>query len=195
MPGLHIALLAQAEGAGIPLALGRSVPWLTGRGHLHEIAAADAPPSVLDTLAMIHSRLGGDAVALGARRRGNPPTPDLVHTGLGCFIEVDEVQHFTTARAVTLDLYPKDAPLGFDVDEYKALVGKWRSKGDRAYAHKVSADFPFAGGRQAQRAYNDALRDLLAPVFTGLPLIRIPVPDRSLAGALVRLEGALARLG
>lgn len=122
-----------------------------------------------------------------------PPTPDLVHVPTGCLIEVDEVQHFTTAREAALDLYPSGVPLGFDVREYLALVGQWRAKADAAYAHRTSSDFPQAGGRQAQRAYNDSLRDLLAPTFTGHPVVRIPVPGRSMDGAVqllqVRLDG------
>jgi hypothetical protein len=124
-----------------------------------------------------------------------PPTPDFVHAELGVIVEVDEVQHFTTARLHSFDVYPADLPLGFDIGEYRGLVDRWRTTGDRAFAHRVSADFPEAGGRQAQRAYNDALRDLLAPTFTGFPVVRIPVPDRLLAGTVERLRAALQSLG
>jgi hypothetical protein len=82
-------------------------------------------------------------------------------------------------------------PLGCDIEEYRQLIGRWRSKGDAAFAHRVSRDFPRPGGRQAQRAYNDALRDLLAPTFTGRPVLRIPAPDRSVSTALARLRQAL----
>jgi hypothetical protein len=194
MPGLHVAILDAACAAGLPMTLGRAVPWLTGRGHLNELVQQRAPAPVLHALSEIHGRLGGDAAALATKRRGNSPTPDLIHTELGCIIEVDEVQHFTSARLMSLDLYPYDTPLGFDPSEYRALIDQWHNKGDRAYAHKVSRDFPRPGGRQAQRAYNDALRDLLAPTFTSYPVIRIAVPDRSLDGALDRLQAALQSL-
>ena len=72
---------------------------------------------------------------------------------------------------------------------------KWRHRGEKAFAHKVAVEFlPKRGSRQAQRAYNDALRDLLAPTFTGHPLIRIPVPGRSLVGVVERIEAAIAAL-
>jgi hypothetical protein len=192
VPGVHTAVLAAAVNEGIPLLAGRRVTWLSGRGHLNK-HVAEAPADVLTALATMHSKLGGDAAVLAAKRAGNPPTPDLVHTELGCFIEIDEVQHFTTARLRTLDLYPVRVPLGFDIDEYRRLIGRWREKGDRAFAHRVSADFPKPGGRQAQRAYNDALRDLLAPTYTGMALLRIPAPDSSPSAALARLKHALRK--
>lgn len=90
---------------------------------------------------------------------------------------------------------PRTPFLGFDVVEYGELVSVWRGRADAAYAHRTSRDFPQPGGRQAQRAYNDALRDLLAPnYYTGHPVVRIPVPGRTLDGALDRLIGALGRL-
>jgi hypothetical protein len=194
VPGLHVALLELGRDAGIPLALGRSVPWLTGRGHVAPVVQESAPAHLVAALSLMHYELGGDAQALAEKRAGNQPTPDLIHTELGCFIEVDEVQHFTSARLRTLERYPAGVPLGFDLAQYRDLVARWRAKGDKAYAHKVSKDFPAVGGRQAQRAYNDALRDLLAPTFTSRPVVRIAVPDRSLNGIVDRLREALASL-
>lgn len=195
VPGLHLALRDAAGAAGIELTLGVPVPWLSGRGHLNELVQEQAPSEVIDVLATIHERLGGDRDVLAAKRRGTAPTPDLICAESGCLVEVDEVQHFTSARLTSLDFYPESAGLGFDLEEYRALIERWKTKGDRAYAHKVSRDFPAAGGRQAQRAYNDALRDLLAPGFTGHPVIRIPVPSRALSGAVERLRLSLAQVG
>lgn len=194
VPGLHLDLLDAATHAGVPLALGRAVPWLSGRGHLNPVVAERAPRIVLDALADMHEALGGDATALASKPTRSPPTPDLVHTVTGGLIEVDEVQHFTTARLLSFDYYPDDVPVGFDVSEYRRLIEHWRVKADRAFAHRISSDFGQPGGRQAQRAYNDALRDLIAPTFTGLPLIRIALPDRLLSGALLTLNSAIYRL-
>jgi hypothetical protein len=105
MSGLHLVLLDRARAEGLPVEKGRGVPWLSARGHLHPVAA-EACSLVLDALAAIHSSLGGDAQALAAKPPRNPPTPDLVHTDTGAIIEVDEVQHFTSARLLTLDQYP-----------------------------------------------------------------------------------------
>lgn len=95
-------------------------------------------------------------------------------TGHGNVAEADEVQHFMSAPSLALDLYPEDIALGFDLGTYRGLITTWRSKADRAYAHKTSADFPSPTPR-AQRAYNDSLRDLLAPTFTGRPVVRLAV--------------------
>lgn len=111
MAGVHLAVLGLALEAGLPLAKGRAVDWLSGRGHLNP-AVADSPTAVLTALASMHAALGGDAKVLAGKKPGNPPTPDLVHTETGCIIEVDEVQHFTTARSATLDRYPDGTDLG-----------------------------------------------------------------------------------
>lgn len=195
MPGLHHALATAAASEGIHLKLGTPLPWLSGRGHLNELVQREAPARLIAALEEIHRGLNGDAIALGAKRNASPPTPDLFHADSGCLIEVDEVQHSTTARLLTFDHYPSDLVLGFDVVLYRALICEWKAKGDRAFAYKVSTDFPRPGGRQAQRAYNDALRDFLAPTFTGCPVIRIPVPDRNLTSAVQDLKAALAALG
>ncbi len=103
MPGLHLPLLDEANAAGIPLELGKPLPWLTGRGHLCEYVQDGSAVDEIAALGLIHESLGGDTNALASKRPGNPPTPDLIHRDLGCIIEVDEVQHFTSARLRTFE--------------------------------------------------------------------------------------------
>jgi hypothetical protein len=193
--GLHHPLLAQARAAGIPLSLGKEVDWLSGRGHLADSLQGVVPTDLLTVLATIHQQLGGNAALLASKIGGQQPLPDLIHDELGCVIEVDEVQHFTTTRARTFDLYPETVRLGYSLTDYRGLVRQWNKRGDGAFAHNTASEFPNPGGRQAQRAYNDALRDLLAPSFTGHPVIRIAAPDRNLGNALAQLQGALEQLG
>lgn len=183
--GLEAEVRAALRAEGIEVRPAGGVPWLTVRGHLDQYVQQHAPPSVVDLLSTLHEKLGGDAGALAAKRSGSIQS-DLVAVATGQFIEVDEVQHFTTARKVALDHYPDAVSLGFSLDEYRLLVVRHRSEGDRAFAHKRAADFDFAGGRQAQRAYNDALRDLLASTFTGHPVIRVAVPTRDCGPAVRR---------
>jgi hypothetical protein len=66
----------------------------------------------------------------------------------------------------------------------------WHQRADRYRAGKPTRDFPFAGGRRAQRAYFDAFRDLVAPSF-GLRVLRVPAPECDGALAYQRLHAAL----
>lgn len=170
----------------MPIGRGVAVPWLSSRGHL-DAAVASAPVPALEALADIHAALGSDGSVLAAKRTGRL-MPDLLHVPTGCVIEVDEMQHFTTDRMASLDHYPPDLVLGFDTDLYRSLIDRWSAPADRAFAHRTSTDFPETGGRRAQRAYNDALRDLLAPTFTGRPVLRVPAPGRSVMHAVDHLE-------
>jgi len=73
---------------------------------------------------------------------------------------------------------------------YRTLIHQWSSAADHYRASKAAVDFPRHGGRRAQRAYLDAVRDLAAHEL-GLRLIRIVAPECDAGTALVRLESAL----
>ena len=89
-----------------PKGAGRSYRLALPPGLHH--AVLDAPSDALSALTTIHRELDGDTNVLANKRAGNPPTPDLVHDELGCLIEVDEKQHFTSARLLTFEYYPPD---------------------------------------------------------------------------------------
>ena len=118
---------------------------------------------------------------------------DFLHPESMTFIEVDEHQHFTSRRLATLDLYPEGAALGFDLGEYRALCRDWAPRADRYRASKSAAAFG-PGGRQAQRAYHDALRDLAVPAMGHPPLVRVAAPARDGAAAYARVRERLATL-
>lgn len=177
--GLHHVLERQAAEEGIELRPGTRYAWLTNRGHLEPALHDRLPPDVLTALDSIFRQLGGDAAALRAKNP-RPLEPDLVHTGTGLLIEVDEIQHFTTAREATINQYPQDLVVGFDP---KMLVRAVRTHGrtaDRAFRHKVVTEFPGEGGRNRQRAYFDAVRDLIVPAITGMPVLRVLEPNSEL---------------
>jgi len=93
--------------------------------------------------------------------------------GLSRVVEVDEDQHFSAHRAATFEHYPADAPVAFDPDQWKerSLSGiKLRGGG---YARPCPPLFPEPGGRHLQRAYRDALSDLIPPVHGWAPTLRI----------------------
>ena len=75
-------------------------------------------------------------------------------------IEYDERQHFTKPRAISLALYPSDLAIGFDRDE-------WIRSCERIDAHDPDPVY-----RDEQRAYYDAVRDILA-TENGLRLVRL----------------------
>jgi hypothetical protein len=108
-------------------------------------------------------------------------------------IEVDESQHFTSYRLRTLDLYPEGIPLGFDLEEYRELCRTWAPRSDRYRRSKAAVGFG-EGGRQRQRAYHDALRDLVTPAMGRPPVIRVPAPDRDGAAAYDRVRARMRPL-
>lgn len=161
-----------AASDGIVLVRAR-VPWLNQRGHF------GLPPQAVgatEALGRIFEALSGLTDEQRAKRLTSLPG-DFFHEPSGTFIEVDEGQHFTSWRLRSLDLYPPDSPLGFDLDEYRALCERWAPKSDRYRAAKSAVGFG-EGGRQRQRAYHDALRDLAVPHMGHPPVIRVPAPER-----------------
>jgi hypothetical protein len=170
-------VMAAARECGTRLVPGRPLPWLTSRGHLEPRVQRDAPGDVIDLLDDIHRLLGGNRAAL-AHRHADDVRPDLIVADTGQLLEVDELQHFTAARRQTLACYPAKLSFGFSIDDYRALIDTWLAKAHAVFTRRWSPDFDFCGGRRAPRAYQDSVKDLLAPVFTGLPVLRVPVPDR-----------------
>ena len=88
-------------------------------------------------------------------------------------VEIDGSQHFNRYRRLTLEMYPADIPLGFDGDVWMARSGfKDGSKSTRRASPRPPL-FPGTGGRHRQRAFRDALTDLLPPLYGFLPTLRI----------------------
>ncbi len=79
----------------------------------------------------------------------------------GFVVEFDESQHFTKSRAIALESYPSDLPLGFDRKHWIDLCAKIQAQ-DGAPPY-----------RDEQRAWYDTLRDFL-PSLRGLaPTVRL----------------------
>ena len=182
------AFAAAAEDDGIVLSRAR-VPWLNQRGHL---GLPDEASAARAHLARIFDALGGHDEEQAAKRLTSLPG-DFFHEPTGTFIEIDEFQHFTTHRRRALELYPASAPLGFDRDSYLALCDELASRADKYRASKAAVGFG-DGGRQRQRAYHDALRDLAAPDMGAPPVMRFPVLDGDGAGAYERARAHLRHL-
>lgn len=179
---------AAAAADGIHLVRGRE-PWLNQRGHL------GLPAELVDvasTLEAIFLALDGD-LAAQASKRTTPLPGDSVHPPTGTLIEVDEHQHFRSHRLTSLDRYPVNTPLGFDRERYRALCRSESPRADRYFASKAAVAFG-AGGRQRQRAYFDAVRDLATPAMGRPPLVRVDAVDRDGGAAYARAAASLEHL-
>jgi hypothetical protein len=176
-------VIEEARRLGTRLTIGAPQRWLSTRGHLDPLVQQHAPADVLEVLDDLHGALGGNPSALARRPIQHQPT-DLA-TASGQLIELDEVQHFTSARWDALRRYPAVYSLGFSIDYYRALIETWKAKANAVFTRQWSPDFDFCGGRRAHRAYYDAVKDLLSPTFTGYELVRVPVLDRD-AGRAAR---------
>jgi hypothetical protein len=185
---------AAVERLGVTLVPDVSLPWLTRHGHLASAVRSRLSPSTSESLDAILDALGGDAEALATKTRGGMRADFLV-AGTPLAVEYDEIQHFTTARMTTLGMYPADAVLAFSPVAYLEVVERWRARGDRAFAHKLAVEFPGAAGRQRQRAYFDAFRDLAAPHFGNGPVLRVPAPDNNYVRAAEELKRCWTRAG
>lgn len=183
-------VIAAARMRGLELATAPPMPWLTDRGHLTPVVQRTAPADVIDRLDELHASLGGDRRVL-ARQSTAPRRIGLVVRTSGQLVAVDDVAHFTSDRLASLDAYPRPFPFGFSLEQYRTLIETWRDRATAVFTKRWSPDFDFAGGRRAHRAYVDALADLLTPIFTGLPLVRLAVPDHQISPAVDRLARSL----
>jgi hypothetical protein len=184
-------VISVAREHGIHLTMAPRTRWLTERGHLDPVVGRRAPASVLDALDALHEALGGDRRAL-QRAAATPLRHGLRVATTGQLVEIDDLAHLTGDRLASLSYYPDGVPVGFCTVQYRALIETWRDRASHVFTKRWNADFDFAGGRRARRAYEDALRDLLAPVFTGLPTLRLAAPDGDAHAAVDQLRPAVA---
>jgi hypothetical protein len=195
------AFAAAAARDGIVLAP-HSYDWLCEQGHvgLERVAKARRDPVIvapviaaLEVLAAICARLRGDVTVLAASRENLLLPVDLVHAPTGTMVEVDGPEHFTSARLTTLDLYPSDARVEFDVEEHRALCRALAPRTDALQRGLPAKAFGFAGVTR-ERAYHDSLRDLAAPAMGLPPVVRIAVVDGDGEAAYDRARERLVRL-
>jgi hypothetical protein len=180
----------------------RSFDWLCEQGHvgLERVAKARRDPAIvapviaaLDVLGAIYARLKGDVSVLHAARANLLLPVDLVHPPTGTVIEVDEREHFTSFRLGALELYPADAAVAFDRDEYKRLCREQCAETDRLSRGLAAKGFGF-GGVPRERAYHAALYDLAVPAMGHPPVVRIAAVDGDGAAAYERHRAALLPL-
>jgi len=80
-------------------------------------------------------------------------------------LEFDESQHFSRARQITLEFYPKTLPLGFSPLRWQDLCREIDARDDKPI------------DRDERRAWYDALRDLVPMVYGFQPTVRLYAGD------------------
>lgn len=178
---------ALATKSGLGLTRRQRVLGLTSRGHIESTTRDVVSKDHLSRLAHIYAALGGDERLLATKRAVSLEI-DFLDAERRIAIEVDEIQHFTTDRARSLSYYPEATPI--ELDTYRRETASWKARADRYRAPKPAADFPYQGGRRAQRAYLDAVRDFVLPAF-GYTLIRVHAPECDGAVAFDRFVAML----
>lgn len=146
--------------------------WLNTHGHF------ELPPEATSAeplLRRVFEELGGNEREQRSKQLRTLPS-DLLLAASSTMVEVDEVQHFTSFRALTIRQCASAQVVPFA--EYLELCREWSSVADKYRASKPAKGFPGPFGRARQRAYNALLRDLVAPVM-GYQLIRVPAPKLS----------------
>jgi hypothetical protein len=76
-------------------------------------------------------------------------------------VEFDESQHFTLARMITLENYPENVEIGYDIVKWISLCRDIEAKDN---------DPPY---RDEQRAWYDTIRDFLPRLYGLKPIIRL----------------------
>jgi hypothetical protein len=88
-------------------------------------------------------------------------------------LEVDEALHFNHYRGMTLRRYPANWPVAFDLHDWIPKCRDEPKQKSGGTAKATSPLFPHDAGHHQQRAFRDALADLLPPDHGYLPTLRI----------------------
>lgn len=172
-PEVKLRELAAAD--GIELVPSSTYPCIGTRG---PYGLEPAVAHHVDPLVGMAMELGGELDKMEQASRSGRARFDLYHEPSGTHIEVDEEQHFTGWRLKTLDYYEVGTTYGFDLAEYRALCQKYGPRNEKSgWANKWTPNFG-PKGRSRQRAYYDAMKDLVLPALGIKHVIRIAVPER-----------------
>lgn len=123
----------------------------------------------------IYCKLTGDILPEEMPRReyrkldGVFRRPDNLHF----IFELDEKQHFNKFRSETLELYPADLPVAFFVELWIKRCNRKSSLEGGGFAKPKPPLFPGKNGRHRQRAFRDALADIVPLQYGFLPTLRL----------------------
>lgn len=97
------------------------------------------------------------------RRRGEPPR----------IVEFDETQHFNRYRALTIRRYPRSVLVAYDRAAWLAASDRKKRLEGGGFGQPKPPLFPQTDGRHRQRAFRDAMVDVLPAVHGWQPTLRI----------------------
>jgi hypothetical protein len=96
-----------------------------------------------------------------------------VSSSPGRIIEVDESQHFNCYRATTLRFYPRDVKIAFNRNVWIERSETKKKLEGGGFGKPRPPLFPGDGGRHRQRAFRDALADIIPQQYGFEPTLRI----------------------
>jgi len=175
--------------------------WASEPGHLalEELADDTGDQGVMQraeigvsAIAQIFRSFNGLEPVLHACRINMPYAAVLVHESTLTIVEVDDLLHFSTPRLQSLELYPREVQVGFDIEEFKELCRKHAAETDKWRYGLASKVFGWHG-LQHERAYHDAVRDIAAWVMGYPPLVRVAAVDGDGLAAYERAKDDLHR--
>jgi hypothetical protein len=172
MPQLQhdvVSLLHDVLPHGSVVAEETTPTWLFRPGRAE---CADVWPLVQDVYRSLTHRALPEQMPARERRR-----LDAVITypdGRQRVLEVDERQHFTSSRMITLDFYDGLVRIAFNVAAWRLRCQELRGREPGGgFARPCPPLFPDPGGRHRQRAFRDFLADVLPIAHGWLPTMRV----------------------
>lgn len=118
-----------------------------------------------NSLELIRSALGNRRGYRDFVKSARVPPCDFYISDPPFILEFDESQHFSRARQITLELYPKTLPLGFSLTRWRNLCREISARDDEPI------------DRDERRAWYDVLRDLVPIVYGFKPTVRLYAED------------------
>jgi hypothetical protein len=129
--------------------------WLLVQSIYKDLTGLDLPP--------VMRRVERRTVDAVLQQEGKPPR----------IVEIDEKQHFNRYRARTLRRYLDEVPVAFPAREWIERSERKTNLEGGGFGAPKPPLFPGEGGRHRQRAFRDALSDILPPEHGWLPTLRI----------------------
>ena len=124
-----------------------------------------ATTAIGNSLQVICSALGDWRGHRDFIKSAQMPPCDFVISDPPFILEFDESQHFSGARRVTLEHYPKAMPLGFSLARWQRLCREINARDDEPI------------DRDERRAWYDVLRDFVPIVYGFKPTVRLYAGD------------------